>query len=95
MNDKGREALVKAALDGVEQTFGAFMQDEKRCAVGVLMEAAGNPQFLSAVNVSFDLRDGPQACPACDESGWSEMNLIMHLNDAHRFDFLTIARKLA
>ena len=40
--------------------------------------------------------EGWQECPACPGPGpgYSAIDLITHLNDYHRWDFLTIARKL-
>lgn len=105
MNEKGHGALVKAGLDGVPQAFGKIMDGEKRCAFGVLGDSLGVPlttntsisdREMDPVFDEYDISAGsPRQCPECGEELTSECSLIIHLNDTHKFDFLTIARKLA
>ena len=33
-------------------------------------------------------------CPACHDLRYGEASLLVHLNNDHEWDFLTIARKL-
>jgi hypothetical protein len=104
MNERGLDALVQAALAGQKQIFGS-MNDRRGglCALGVLAQAAGvldEPigHRFSVIAAAYDLH-GARKCPLSECSRrdpWrmSEAELIVHLNDHHRWDFLTIARKL-
>ena len=103
MNEKAAEVLVSAALAGVSQTTGVFVSGRARCALGVLGEAAGlNLEFVSDYpSEIFDLYElrARRACPACSACSDvppfpHEAALIVHLNDGHGWDFLTIARKV-
>lgn len=113
MNERGREALVQAALSGRRQIFGEFheYQPDGDCAVGVLHRALGRWHWwhpihwfqpvpflacLKKIDRVFGLAQTGAVCERCQSPGkswWSEMNLLLHLNDGHRADFLEIARK--
>ena len=90
MNDRAREALVAAALNGTPQIRGALRdQKDGRCALGVLCEAAGF--FMPAgVNI-IDTEDILESWAECS---LQEATEIVRANDALRWDFLTIARKI-
>jgi hypothetical protein len=91
MNDKAREVLVKAALDGVPQTYG-FYKDPNggpgRCALGVLAEAIGvlNDTGIVATEPHEKMREQYELSD-------TEFFQIAEANDSG-WDFLTIARKL-
>ena len=95
MNDRAREALVAAGLKGVRQIKGALYDPRGgRCAMGVIQEAG-------AWDVS--LRRPLDGCPECGAKHQTyhasmpirtEEDLIIHLNNDHGWDFLTIARKV-
>ena len=101
MNERAREVLVKAALDGVKQVRGSYVTGTAMCALGVLAHAlcgnadvvqVGEQEFSEATGISFAI--SAQECPACGKVRSSEFALIYHLNDEHELDFLTIARKV-
>ena len=101
MNELGREALVKAAMDGVPQAFGSYAFGKARCGLGVLGDAIGvtlmSPHVLRGfrrVLDAFDLQCRFVTCPECGERRPGEADLIAHLNDDHKFDFLAIANKV-
>lgn len=103
MNARGRDALVKAALDGVPQAFGTYDDGAGRCGLGVLGAAIGvslmGPGVMAgerAVCQAFDLQRGSVSCPECGGPlRWhGEDGLIAHLNDHHRLDFAAIANKM-
>ena len=81
MNDRARELLIKAALDGVPQTRGTYSSGGAYCAIGLLEKAAGcfypRQQFIDL----YDIQE------------W-EADEIMYANDHLGWDFLTIARKV-
>jgi hypothetical protein len=96
MNEKGRSVLVQAALSGVKQAFGKFIDGDKRCAMNVLVlaHAANLDARYRTAWEEYDLSDDKQCCPECGDETCSEESLITHLNDVHRFDFIKIARSL-
>jgi len=90
VNDKAREALVQAALQGTRQITGAFRDDDDgRCALGVLYDAMGVE--FPTVCMSVELRE--QLCITYDISN-DEGSDIVNANDILKWDFLTIARKI-
>jgi len=101
MNERGVEALVAAAMRGQPQGHGAYITAEGLCAFGVLAQALGwsttaeidRSFVLLARAYEIDMQQ-PRICPECGKETSSEGILIVHLNDSHQFDWLTIARKL-
>lgn len=92
MNAEAAEKLVQAALTGVRQITEGYADDDGgRCAAGVLGYRA--EKFDEALDAEYAL-GGPCLCPACGSELSCERALIIHLNDTHEWDFLTIARKL-
>src|SRR5687768_11214591 len=87
MNEKGREALVQAALDGVEQLRGMYRRGNAVCAMGALHRAF-NVQCDSDLYSLGVLKRGVHVCPECGVRRSREGSLITHLNDDHEFDFL-------
>jgi hypothetical protein len=107
MNQRGRDALVAAALAGQRQIVGTMSDGHGGlCAMGVLAAAARvldakTGHRFAVVATLYDLNDAliyECAEAACRRWGppvkMSEADLVVHLNDHHRWDFLTIARKL-
>lgn len=102
MNERGVEVLVAAAMRGQKQARGGFYDEQGgMCAGAVLAEALGLTvkyrtgwvkPALEAVEEIYDLH-GRFQCPLCKESRVG-VKIIVHLNDHHQADFLTIARKL-
>ena len=93
MNDKAREILVSAALNGTPQIKYRLADDDGgRCAMGVLMEACDREIFLSVRrfkwHTAFDMRVMGEYDIDGDE--WRE---IATANN-NGWDFLTIARKI-
>jgi hypothetical protein len=86
MNDRVREALVTAALNGTKQIKGAYKDRHGgRCALGVIMEHAG---------LEFGFTIHPT-------DAWHKIGLtpdeffsIQRANDNLGWDFLIIARKI-
>src|SRR6267143_1577218 len=108
MNERGVEALVVAAIKGVTQVFGSYGgMNNSACAVGVLHAALGHHVFerephevAEAFGLTWcDSANNPTKpcegtrCPECGIS-YCGYHTIVHLNDNHRADFITIARKL-
>ena len=85
MNERAREVLVRAALDGVTQIRDRTRDEHGgRCAAGVLLEhATGRPLWGGVDPVRVWKTFGMTA------TEWTEM---IRLNNAG-VDFLTIARK--
>ena len=105
MNARAAEALYEAERKGVRQIKGAFAKDDGRCAVGVLMDAAGlhhvttKSSFVPLPQFGFPNTEtkpfGVIVCPCCDlASCVHELGRIVHLNDDHGLTFSEIARKL-
>jgi hypothetical protein len=101
MNERAVEVLVKAALGGVPQARGKYVSGRKVCALGALgFRGPGQQpnQDVLALAREFGLRTDRVACPLCDEAEFrvhgDEASIVMHMNDDHGADFLTIARKL-
>lgn len=95
MNDLARETLIQAGLTNVPQAFGYFRDGKAKCALGVLGfgEFMFNPQFRDLCE-RYDLDVEQEIkCLECSVS-CNEFSLLMHYNDSHHFDFLTIARKM-
>ena len=98
MDQRAIDALVAAGLNNRLQAFGVRKQGEGACAMWVIQaaedkeaEEAGSQWTLEPRWVSCS---GLQVfCPHCG-TYYTEEQLIIHCNDAHRWDFLTIARKL-
>jgi hypothetical protein len=106
MNAWGREVLIRAALDGVPQSY-ALMKEERwdgtiaYCARGLLQEAihdkCGDGDGAAAMNRLLLDYYPDERCPECGlqfKRGAEEFQLAVHYNDDHRFDFLTIAQKM-
>jgi hypothetical protein len=91
MNQRSADALMRAALDGVRQIVGNYTDGRGGyCAMGVIQRNAG---FVHDESLSRYAR----VCPECGPFKipfHTERDLIIHLNDHHHWDFLTIARKL-
>jgi len=101
LTDEARDALVDAALRGVEQCFGKARDAEARCAMGAITEALnGIPGWTDRLRYRIFLPDDVIECPADGLYGpcWRRFPrsapILVHLNDFHHWDFLTIARKL-
>lgn len=83
MNDRAREALVAAALNGVKQIRYGWRDDHGGfCALGVLMEDCKGWHLFSVEHLD-------------KEYGLTknEREVILRANDVLGWDFLTIARK--
>lgn len=102
MNEQGAEVLVQAALQGRSHGRRAYRDPDTgaRCAMGFLAEAAGvgvsRKHLERPLNELYDLRrDLDMSCPDGCGLGFSDEEcLIIHLNDEHEWDLLSIARKL-
>jgi len=102
LTDEAREALVQAALRGTEQCFGHVRDGDARCAMGAITEALnGIPGWSDRVRPRVFVRGPMVTCPAtahdgapCGRQFLRSPSLLVHLNDSHRWDFLTIATKL-
>ncbi len=107
MNERGRQALIDAALKGVPQHFGAFSDGgDGLCALGVLAKACGwtgkDPETVDTdtwmrLEQEFELDQTfrthrPLRCE-CGLGFNNESTLIAHLNDMHHLDFIGIANK--
>ena len=93
MNDLGKDRLVEAALNGVPQITGRYATEAGFCALGVLgirEEEMGVGQFCAKYGLSMARIN----CLTCNRSFLHEFDLVIHMNDDHGMDFLTIARKL-
>lgn len=95
MNEKAIAALVDAAMRGVRQIRYRLNDNQGGfCAVGVI--SAANAQWSGMYDKRF------HGCPFCgilNDAYYkmpihSEAVLIIHLNNDHEWDFLTIARKM-
>ena|SRR5690349_13030497 len=102
MNDKAREVLVAAALNGVEQVRGTFGAGDARCAMGVLGESLGLLKRSPWNYITFDQKPIPSwemfsldIEKICKEFDITQKELfeIMNANDDKGWDFLQIARK--
>lgn len=98
MNDKARELLIKAALDGVPQVHGTLFSGEGRCAMGVIIEGLGlKEKWYVMKETPPMLRDSTVFWrEVFKEAGMNpyEHGRVVEMNDSDGFDFLTIARKL-
>lgn len=102
MNEQAAAALVDAAMRAVPQIKGALFLGDGRCAGGVLIEAAGLRR-PAEMPIDWDAlcawtgmdAVSRHACPHdCGMDTQIEWLLMVHLNNVHGDDFLTIARKL-
>lgn len=97
MNDKGREALVAAALNGVKQIRFRWSDGHGGlCAQGVLVKDYGFELSFKEMNITQAEYETitDVVCREYDLAGgeWYE---LAELNDANdQKDFLTIARKV-
>lgn len=101
MNHEQAETLRGAWMRGVPQAFGRLEgPGEALCAVGVLSTLP----YARMVNLE---QRAITKCPECGandtwtsmDRSWripirNEITLIIHYNNDHHFDFLTIANKL-
>lgn len=98
MNQEARDKLVEAELNGVRQVKGTFVNNDGRCALGVLGFSETNNKSLQE---KYDFKDVAPTCPFLSTNlhriscHWpiTEMQLVSHLNDCHDLSFLDIARK--
>jgi hypothetical protein len=101
MNERGRDALIQAALAGRPQAIGhIYDRQHGHCALGILADDAGlldkmMPDLVSIASLAtiYDLA-GLRPCPTGCGYRAIEVDLIAHLNDQHHWDFLSIAHKL-
>ena len=98
MDQRAIDALVEAGLNNRRQVFGLLYRDKGACAMGVIREAAIKKGSLEEGSPMRQCRwvshAAPEvSCPYCGRC-YTEIGLILHCNDDHRWDFLTIARKL-
>jgi hypothetical protein len=94
--DQAVSALVTAAMNGTRQIKGMHHDDAGgRCALGVMPDEVAWGLGLVILR--------PRACPACGARTQSLHlgqpianvdDLVMHLNNDHAWDFLSIARKM-
>jgi len=101
MNEKARELLVQAHLDGVprlNEIQAKRLSDGRMgyCALGVLLDMQGLSYHAFS---TYDIGSESVKCPECEKS-MPEWVLLCHLNNdpnswsgGHSFDFLTTARK--
>lgn len=101
MNDRARDVLRQAWLDGVHQIRLDFQRPVKTlagrtemayCGLGVL-GWRNHTEASEGVRLAMDwgLRLHPTPCPVCLEVQPDETSLVGHLNDRHDFDFGKIA----
>jgi hypothetical protein len=97
MNERGVEELMAAGLAGRRQITGRLHDPDTDgvCALGALgvrpemtYEQVGKIEDLCGVS-----RTAKRSCPECGLIS-TEEQIIVHLNDVHRQDFISIARKL-
>lgn len=109
MNQQARDLLVNAALQGRPQITKAYHSGNGDCAIGVLHDLSEQhnretcmwrerPALISQANDTIKvagLSVDTRPCPVekCFYAG-TEGRMISHLNDEHKWDFLTIAREL-
>ena len=86
MNARAANALYDAERRGVVQITGKYGNSRGgRCAIGVLAD----------VQMAWALYPiAVEGCPVCGCAMKTELSLVIHLNDDHRFTFSEIARKL-
>lgn len=100
MNERGAELLIEAGLAGRRQAFGMSRRLDPDgvlavCALQLLAESLGLAHYITSVVArEFELRDGPVFCPACGIEVSCDQVLLIHMNDGHGLDFLTIGRKM-
>ena len=94
MDQRAIDALVAAGLNNRPQVFGTLHRGEGACALGVILAAEVREERWWTVEPRWASWSDPQvSCPHCEQYG-TEAWLIVHCNDVHQWDFLTIARKL-
>ena len=96
MDQRAIDALVEAGLNNRLQIFGALRRGAGACAMGVILGAEAEKRELLWLTVEprwASWSDPQVSCPHCEQYG-TEAWLIVHCNDVHQWDFLTIARKL-
>ena len=92
MNDRARDVLTQAALNGVEQIKGRYADGRGGfCAVGILLEDDRKRHGWEWANW--------EGVPARIKADFGivatvDFNAIVHANDTLGWDFLTIARKV-
>lgn len=93
MNQAGRDKLREAWVRGTRQAFGAFQDGEDGfCALGVLGMCSSDVRKPGAPWGQKTYGLGKRAeCPVCGELWTYEGDLLIHLNDDHKFDFGKIA----
>ena len=103
MNKLAKDILMAAAMRGQKQTYEMYEDEEGLCALGVLgFRFNQSDAAREGLKKRFALRSNVEdvACPECGRSGEEraaaaqQISLLVHLNDDHRFDFLTIANKM-
>lgn len=104
MNERGRDVLRQAALDGVKQCKGGYMKFDhgpSYCALGIfvrkhpsVMPGCEDWDRLMRYYGIAPYETGTVTCEICGETSMGEEGLIVHLNDEHDLDFLAIANKV-
>ena len=108
MFEKAVEVLVQAALAGHRQILGLLhdrtaLQGE--CVVGLFLLAFNKwnrdlalscsaPDKYGEALRAYGFREIIDQCPECGIYEKRPGSLVIHWNDFHKWDFLTIARKL-
>ena len=92
MNERGRQVLIDAAMTGVRQ-IKYRLTDETGgfCALGILYYAL---KWAADPTEDFDLGGKVSACSCGAQCLRNEADLMVHYNNDHGFDFLTIANKM-
>lgn len=95
MNERARDVLVKAALDGTRQIKFALADGAGGfCAGGVLIDALLQERGLKWRRDMFPRSLTPGAIDAAYGLDGREWSTIVHANNTLGWDFLTIARKV-
>ena len=94
MNDRAREALIAAALNGVKQITGRMHDGQGgHCALGVLHLASHHGDEHETLCCHPD-RCNFRLFSATYAIDQNEQTSIIRANDTYGWDFLTIARKI-
>lgn len=105
MNQAAKDALIAASLRGQKQAVGKLgTPADEMCAMGVIGYALYGDVQASLKNFNLPcfpkldqeyVNNNVVAClHACGSYLYGEQALVMHLNDTHKDDFLTIANKM-
>ena len=97
MNQKARDLLRKAWLDGTPQIKNQYVTEQGRCGLGVLGFTKNlSDQQWKKKEAEYDIAhitpDGAGLiCPICAVSVRNEVSLLAHYNDADGLDFGKLA----